>query len=51
MVQLLEGALEESCNDLDSAIKSHCLESAEQNSDSVEEASINVVQGMLIHNM
>ncbi|KAF2301364.1 hypothetical protein GH714_023326 [Hevea brasiliensis] len=49
-ILLLEGALEESCNDLDSAIKSlneHCLESAEHNSGSAEEASINVEQGTL----
>lgn len=48
--QLLERALEECGNDLDSAIKilnEHSLESAEHNSSSVEEAGLNVEQGTL----
>ncbi|XP_043817333.1 uncharacterized protein LOC110625842 [Manihot esculenta] len=48
--QLLERALFQSSNDLDSAIKSlneHCLESADHNSNSAEEASLNE-QGVLI---
>ncbi|KAJ9179020.1 hypothetical protein P3X46_010850 [Hevea brasiliensis] len=48
--QLLERALFESSNDLDSAINSlneHHLESAEHNSGSAEEASLNAEQGTL----
>lgn len=48
--QLLERALFQSSNDLDSAIKSlneHCLESADHNSNSAEEASLNEEQGTL----